>query len=191
MNTTPDNLTSFDLMQMAFGLTAELMDAQGVVDDDLEARIDGWLEASDQKMDRHRYIISEFKARGRQLRDEAARLTDIARKCDRVVDRVKGHASESAGASAHGGLLAIDGDASSRCGISLKGGSLVVAGDVGHFSAFMAQAGTMVVCGNAGANLGDSLYEAVIYVGGAIESLGADAREEPMEPLRISLPAAR
>ena len=92
MNTTPDNLTSFDLMQMAFGLTAELMDAQGVVDDDLEARIDGWLEASDQKMDRHRYIISEFKARGRQLRDEAARLTDIARKCDRVVDRVKGHA---------------------------------------------------------------------------------------------------
>ena len=58
---------------------------------------------------------------------------------------------------------------------------MVVAGDVGHFSAFMAQAGTMVVCGNAGANLGDSLYEAVIYVGGSIDSLGADAREEPME----------
>ena len=95
--------------------------------------------------------------------------------------RVNGHASESAGASAHGGLLVVDGDASSRCGISLKGGNVVVAGDVGHFSAFMAQAGTMVVCGNAGANLGDSLYEAVIYVGGSIDSLGADAREEPME----------
>jgi len=95
--------------------------------------------------------------------------------------RVNGHASESAGASAHGGLLVIDGDASSRCAISLKGGDVVVAGDVGHFSAFMAQAGTMVVCGNAGANLGDSLYEAVIYVGGSIDSLGADAREEPME----------
>tara|TARA_B100000029_G_scaffold280451_1_gene274554 strand:- start:347 stop:1039 length:693 start_codon:yes stop_codon:yes gene_type:complete len=93
---------------------------------------------------------------------------------------VKGHASESAGASAHGGLLVIDGDASSRCGISLKGGQIVVAGDVGHFSAFMAQAGIMVVCGDAGANLGDSLYEAVIYVGGEIESLGADAREEAM-----------
>ena len=95
--------------------------------------------------------------------------------------RVKGHASESAGASAHGGLLVIDGDASSRCGISLKGGNVVVAGDVGHFSAFMAQAGTMVVCGNAGANLGDSIYEAVLYVGGTIDSLGADAREEPLE----------
>jgi glutamate synthase domain-containing protein 3 len=47
-------------------------------------------------------------------------------------------------------------------------------------SAFMAQAGTLVVCGDAGAGLGDSLYEAVIYVRGKIHGLGADAREEPM-----------
>lgn len=94
---------------------------------------------------------------------------------------VKGHASECAGASAHGGLLVIDGDASSRCGISLKGGDIVVAGSVGHFSAFMAQAGTLVVCGNAGPNLGDSLYEAVVYVRGRIHSFGADARQEPMQ----------
>ncbi|MFN0195930.1 MAG: protein glxC [Planctomycetaceae bacterium] len=93
---------------------------------------------------------------------------------------VKGHASESAGASAHGGLLVIDGDASSRCAISLKGGDIVVGGGVGHFSAFMAQAGTLVVCGDSGPNLGDSLYEAVIYVRGKIHSLGADAQEEPM-----------
>ena len=52
--------------------------------------------------------------------------------------RVKGHASESAGASGHGGLLVIEGDASSRCGISMKGCDIVVAGSVGHFSAFMA-----------------------------------------------------
>jgi glutamate synthase domain-containing protein 3 len=44
----------------------------------------------------------------------------------------------------------------------------------------MAQAGNLVVCGDAGAHLGDSLYEAVIYVRGKIHSLGADAREEPM-----------
>jgi glutamate synthase domain-containing protein 3 len=47
-------------------------------------------------------------------------------------------------------------------------------------SAFMAQAGTLVVCGDAGAGLGDSLYEATIYVRGTIRGLGADAREEPM-----------
>ncbi len=94
--------------------------------------------------------------------------------------RVKGCASECAGASGHGGLLVIEEDASSRCGISLKGGDIVVVGSVGHMSAFMAQAGTLVVCGDAGGSLGDSLYEATIYVGGAIHSLGADAQEEPM-----------
>jgi glutamate synthase domain-containing protein 3 len=93
---------------------------------------------------------------------------------------VKGFASVSAGASAHGGLLVVDGDTSLRCGISLKGGDIVVGGSVGSFSGFMAQAGRMVICGNAGDALGDSLYEAVIYVRGKIKSLGADARIEDM-----------
>jgi len=93
---------------------------------------------------------------------------------------VMGFASGGAGASAHGGLLVIRGDAGLRCGISLKGGDIVVGGDVGSFSAFMAQAGRMVICGDAGDGLGDSLYEAVIYVAGKIGSLGADARVEPM-----------
>ena len=47
-------------------------------------------------------------------------------------------------------------------------------------SAFMAQAGTILVGGNAGEALGDSLYEAVIYVAGSIRSLGADARLEDL-----------
>jgi glutamate synthase domain-containing protein 3 len=93
---------------------------------------------------------------------------------------VKGFASNGAGASAHGGLLVIDGDAGLRCGISLKGGDIVVGGSVGSFSAFMAQAGRMVICGNAGDALGDSLYEAVLYVRGNIKSLGSDAQIEPM-----------
>lgn len=94
--------------------------------------------------------------------------------------RVKGFASESAGASGHGGTLIIEGDASLRCGISMKGIDIVVGGNVGNFSCFMAQAGRMVVCGDAGDGLGDSLYEAVIYVRGKIKSLGADARIEDM-----------
>jgi len=93
---------------------------------------------------------------------------------------VAGFASGGAGASAHGGLLVIRGDAGLRCGISLKGGDIVVGGDVGSFSAFMAQAGHLVVCGNAGEGLGDSLYEAVLYVRGDIRSLGADAEVQPM-----------
>jgi glutamate synthase domain-containing protein 3 len=93
---------------------------------------------------------------------------------------VTGFASGGAGASAHGGLLVIHGDAGLRCGISLKGADIVVGGDVGSFSAFMAQAGRIVICGNAGEGLGDSLYEAVLYVRGNIRSLGADAEVQPM-----------
>ena len=95
--------------------------------------------------------------------------------------RVKGNASECAAASGHNGLVVIEGDASSRCGISMKGVDIVVGGSVGHVSGFMAQAGRMVICGDADPGLGDWLYEAVIYVGGEIRGLGADAQEEPMQ----------
>lgn len=99
--------------------------------------------------------------------------------------RVKGYASQSAGATGNGGLLVIDGDASARCGISMKGVDIVVGGSVGHMSAFMAQTGRLVVCGDAGAHFGDSIYEAILYVQGGIESLGADCIEKEMTPEHI------
>jgi methylamine---glutamate N-methyltransferase subunit B len=94
--------------------------------------------------------------------------------------RVTGDASQSAGATAHGGLLVIEGSASMRCGISMKGVDIVVGGDIGPMSAFMAQAGRLVVCGDAGDDLGDSIYEARIYVRGKVGTLGADCVEKPM-----------
>jgi len=87
---------------------------------------------------------------------------------------VKGDASQSAGATGCGGLLIIDGNASARCGISIRGLNIVVKGSVGHMSAFMAQAGTLVVLGDAGDALGDSIYEARLYLRGKVKSLGAD-----------------
>jgi methylamine---glutamate N-methyltransferase subunit B len=89
--------------------------------------------------------------------------------------RVRGSASQSAGSSARGGTIVIEGDASLRAGISLKGATLAIAGDAGAMSGFMAQAGRILIGGDAGHGLGDSLYEAVIYVAGSIASLGADA----------------
>src|SRR3984957_978485 len=94
--------------------------------------------------------------------------------------RVRGSASQSAGSSARGGTIVIEGDASLRAGISLKGATLAIGGDAGAMSGFMAQAGLILIGGNAGDGLGDSLYEAVIYVAGAISSLGADAVIEEM-----------
>jgi glutamate synthase domain-containing protein 3 len=94
--------------------------------------------------------------------------------------RVLGDASQSAGATGQGGLLVIEGDASARCGISMKGIDIVVKGSIGPMSAFMAQAGNLVVLGDAGEALGDSIYEARLFVRGAVQSLGADCIEKPV-----------
>jgi methylamine---glutamate N-methyltransferase subunit B len=94
---------------------------------------------------------------------------------------VKGDASQAAGATGCGGTLVIDGNASARCGISMKGIDIVVKGSVGHLSAFMAQAGNLVVLGDSGEALGDSIYEARLYVRGKVHSLGADCIEKTME----------
>jgi glutamate synthase domain-containing protein 3 len=95
--------------------------------------------------------------------------------------RVKGDASQAAGATGCGGLLVIEGNASARCGISMKGIDIVVKGSVGHLSAFMAQAGNLVVLGDAGEALGDSIYEAHLYVRGNVKSLGSDCIEKPLQ----------
>jgi glutamate synthase domain-containing protein 3 len=94
---------------------------------------------------------------------------------------VEGDASQSAGATGCGGLLVIEGNASARCGISMKGIDIVVKGSIGPMSAFMAQAGNLVVLGGAGENLGDSIYEARIFVRGGVKSLGADCVEKPIQ----------
>ena len=48
----------------------------------------------------------------------------------------------------------------------------------------------MVVLGDAGESLGDSLYEAKIFVRGAVKSLGADCIEKPMRPEHLATVAA-
>lgn len=100
---------------------------------------------------------------------------------------VDGDASQYAGATGHGGLLVVRGNASSRCGISMKGIDIVVQGDIGHMSAFMAQKGNLVVLGDAGDALGDSLYEARLFVRGSVASLGTDCIEKEMRQEHIDL----
>jgi glutamate synthase domain-containing protein 3 len=94
--------------------------------------------------------------------------------------RVAGSTSQAAGATGRGGLLVIEGNASGRCGISMKGIDIVVKGSIGPMSAFMAQTGNLVVLGDAGEALGDSIYEARLFVRGSVRSLGADCIEKPM-----------
>ncbi|TJZ91352.1 protein GlxC [Paracoccus gahaiensis] len=100
---------------------------------------------------------------------------------------IEGDASQYAGATGNGGLLVIKGNASSRCGISMKGIDIVVHGNIGHMSAFMAQSGNLVVLGDAGDALGDSLYEARLFVRGTVKSLGSDCVEKEMRPEHLDL----
>lgn len=100
---------------------------------------------------------------------------------------IDGDASQYAGATGHGGLLVIKGNASSRCGISMKGIDIVVHGNIGHMSAFMAQKGNLVVLGDAGDALGDSLYEARLFVRGSVKSLGADCIEKEMRSEHLEI----
>ena len=50
----------------------------------------------------------------------------------------------------------------------------------------MMQRGRMVICGDAGKNLGDSMYDGTIYVGGKIADLGVDAVEAEMTDLDVA-----
>ena len=100
--------------------------------------------------------------------------------------RITGDASQAAGATGNGGLLVIDGNASARCGISMKGIDIVVKGSIGPMSAFMAQAGNLVVLGDAGEALGDSIYEAKLFVRGSVASLGADCIEKELGPDEVA-----
>ncbi len=100
---------------------------------------------------------------------------------------IEGDASQYAGATGRGGLLVIKGNAASRCGISMKGIDIVVHGSIGHMSAFMAQSGNLVVLGDAGDALGDSLYEARLFVRGSVKSLGADCIEKEMRPEHVEV----
>ena len=69
----------------------------------------------------------------------------------------------------------------------MKGIDIVVHGNIGHMSAFMAQSGNLVVLGDAGDALGDSLYEARLFVRGSVRSLGADCIEKDMKPKHLKL----
>ena len=50
----------------------------------------------------------------------------------------------------------------------------------------MAQTGCLVVCGDAGEALGDSIYEARLYVRGSVASLGADCVEKELRDEHVA-----
>ena len=68
----------------------------------------------------------------------------------------------------------------------MKGGTIMIGGDAGAFTGFMMQRGRIIILGNTGPNLGDSMYDGTIFVGGTIKSLGSDAVKSKLTPLDIA-----
>ncbi len=99
---------------------------------------------------------------------------------------IEKNAGSQFGAAIRGGDLVCKGRVGARTGIDQKGGTIIVGGSTGAFSGFMMQRGRMVFCGDASENLGDSMYDGTIYVGGEIDSLGVDAVRAELTDLDIS-----
>jgi len=98
---------------------------------------------------------------------------------------IEKNAGSCFGAAIRGGDLVCKGSVGARSGIDMKGGTIIIGGDAGAFTGFMMQRGRIVILGDVGPNLGDSLYDGTIFVGGKIESLGADAVEAEMTNLDV------
>lgn len=98
---------------------------------------------------------------------------------------IEKNAGSTFGAAIRGGDLVCRGDVGARTGIDQKGGTIIVGGKTGAFSGFMMQRGRMIICGDACMNLGDSMYDGTIYVGGEIEGLGVDAVPEDLTELDL------
>ena len=98
---------------------------------------------------------------------------------------IEKNAGSCFGAAIRGGDLICKGSVGARSGIDMKGGTIMIGGNAGAFTGFMMQRGRIVILGDVGPNLGDSLYDGTIFVGGRIESLGADAVEAEMTDLDV------
>ena len=84
--------TSFELIKWASDIVNELMTSEGVLNDDLETEIAEFLGESEDKLDKHRYLIAECKNRAQALKDEAKRLTGIAKQYENTASRVREYA---------------------------------------------------------------------------------------------------
>ena len=71
----------------------DLTEAEGVTDDDIESRLDAFLQDSEKKVERCRYVVHQADAEYARLRDLSARFAAEARKHKNTADRVKARMS--------------------------------------------------------------------------------------------------
>ena len=95
---------------------------------------------------------------------------------------VHGNASAIAGVAIRGAEVVVRGNIGSRAGQVMKGGSTLCCGGNASFMAgYMMYGGRLIICGDSGEQVGQDIHGGTIYVGGRIDTLGADAEEVDLE----------
>ncbi len=95
---------------------------------------------------------------------------------------VKGNAGAIAGVAIRGAEVVVRGNIGSRAGQVMKEGTLLACGNANFMAGYMMYGGRIVILGDSGERVGEDMTGGTIYVGGAIQTLGKDAKQ-------IDLPA--
>lgn len=93
---------------------------------------------------------------------------------------VGGNAGAIAGVALRGGEVVIKGNAGSRAGQVMKAGTLLICGKASFLAGYMMYGGRIVILGDSGERVGEDMSAGTIYVGGAVQSLGSDAKVADM-----------
>jgi len=89
---------------------------------------------------------------------------------------VGGNASAIAGVALRGGEVVVKGNIGSRAGQVMKAGTLLCCGNASFLAGYMMYGGRIIILGDSGERVGEDMSGGAIYVGGKVQSLGADAR---------------
>jgi len=89
---------------------------------------------------------------------------------------VGGNASAIAGVALRGGEVVIKGNTGSRAGQVMKAGTLLCCGNASFLAGYMMYGGRIIILGDSGERVGEDMSGGAIYVGGKVQSFGADAK---------------
>ncbi|MBB4198843.1 glutamate synthase [Rhodoblastus sphagnicola] len=95
---------------------------------------------------------------------------------------VGGNASAIAGVALRGGEVVVKGNIGSRAGQVMKAGTLLCCGNASFLAGYMMYGGRIILLGDSGERVGEDMSGGAIYVGGRVQSLGADAKLAEITP---------
>lgn len=95
---------------------------------------------------------------------------------------VGGNASAIAGVALRGGEIVVKGNIGSRAGQVMKAGTLLCCGNASFLAGYMMYGGRIIILGDSGERVGEDMSGGAVYVGGKVQSLGADAKLVEMAP---------